>query len=75
MSGSDKIKSTFLVNKAKENPFVSGGLRNYREYRDFGIADMTEGKVHIHMIRQQLRVPRAAADCIIMILSFRWSIV
>jgi len=28
----DKIKSEFSVNRAKENPFISGGLRVYREY-------------------------------------------
>jgi quercetin dioxygenase-like cupin family protein len=61
MSGSDKIKSIFLVNKAKENPFVSGGLRNYREYRDFGIADMTEGKVHIHMIKTTAPCPKGGS--------------
>jgi len=46
-----KIKSDFLVNRAKDNPFVSGGLRVYREYRDFGIADATDGKVHAQIIR------------------------
>ena len=46
-----KIKSDFLVNRAKDNPFVSGGLRVYREYRDFGVADATDGKVHAQIIR------------------------
>ena len=42
----NKIHSDFIVNRAKDNPFVSGGLRVYREYRDLGIGEATDGKVH-----------------------------
>ena len=38
-----RIQSDFMVNRAKDNPFVSGGLRVYREYRDLGIGDATGG--------------------------------
>ena len=38
-----KIHSDFMVNRAKDNPFVSGGLRVYREYRDLGIGEATGG--------------------------------
>jgi mannose-6-phosphate isomerase-like protein (cupin superfamily) len=51
MAGEQKIPSKFIVNRAAENPFVSGGLRIYREYRDLGIADATDGKIHAHIIR------------------------
>ena len=51
MSGSDRIPSKFTVNRAKENPFVSGGLRVYREYRDLGLAGATQGRVHAQIIR------------------------
>ena len=48
---SDKITSSFMVNRAGENPFQSGGLRVYREYRDLGIAAATDGRVRAHIIR------------------------
>ena len=47
----EKIQSKFVVNRADENPFVSGGLRVYREYRDLGISDATMGRVHAQIIR------------------------
>lgn len=61
MPQSGKIKSRFLVNKSKENPFISGGLRSYREYRDFGIADITEGKVHVHLIKTTAPCPEGGS--------------
>ena len=45
------INPGFTTNIAKENPFQSGGLRVYREYRDLGVAAVTEGKVHAHIVR------------------------
>lgn len=45
------IPSTFIVNRARENPFVSGGLRVYREYRDLGIAEATKGAIRAQIIR------------------------
>ena len=47
----DRIESEFSVNRAKENPFVAGGLMTYREYRDLGIGKATGGRVHAHVIR------------------------
>ena len=51
MTGSGKITSSFIVNRASENAFQSGGLRVYREYRDLGIAAATDGRVRAHIIR------------------------
>lgn len=45
------INPGFTANIAKENPFQSGGLRVYREYRDLGVAAVTEGKAHAHIVR------------------------
>ena len=42
MTGRDRITSSFMVNRASENAFQSGGLRVYREYRDLGIAAATD---------------------------------
>lgn len=57
----DSIKSKFLVNRAKENPFVSGGLRVYREYRDLGVAEATGGRVHAQIIRTTKPVPEGGS--------------
>ena len=46
-----QIESKFIVNKASETPFVDGGLRVYRAYRDLGIAEATGGRVHAQIIR------------------------
>ena len=46
-----KIFSEFSVNRASENPFRSGGLRVYREYRDLGLATATLGEIHAQIIR------------------------
>ena len=51
MIGSDKISSSFTVNRASETPFQSGGLRVYREYRDLGVAAATDGRIHAQIIR------------------------
>ncbi len=51
MTTSEKIPSEFIVNKASDNRFESGGLRTYREYRDLGVAGATGGKVHAHIVR------------------------
>lgn len=51
MTARTAIPSTFIVNRARENPFVSGGLRVYREYRDLGIADATQGAIRAQIIR------------------------
>ena len=54
MKNNEKIESALMVNRAKDNPFVSGGLRVYREYRDLGIAAATNGRVHAQIIRTTL---------------------
>lgn len=56
-----KIHSDFMVNRAKDNPFVSGGLRVYREYRDLGIGNATNGKVHAHIIRTTKPCPEGGS--------------
>lgn len=56
-----KIHSDFMVNRAKDNPFVSGGLRVYREYRDLGIGDATDGRVHAHIIRTTKPCPEGGS--------------
>ena len=55
---SSKIESAFHHHRAKDNPFVSGGLRVYREYRDLGIGDVTDGRVHAHIIRTTKPCPK-----------------
>ena len=61
MSNNEKIESVFMVNRAKDNPFVSGGLRVYREYRDLGIAAATGGKVHAQIIRTTAPCPEGGS--------------
>lgn len=51
MTSTGEIKSRFAVNIAKENPFKSGGLRVYREYRDLGISAATAGRIHAQIVR------------------------
>jgi len=51
MSATGKITSSFVINKARDNPFKGDGLRAYREYRDLGVAKSTGGRVHVHLIR------------------------
>lgn len=57
----DRIESGFIVNRAKENPFVAGGLRAYREYRDLGIGKATGGRVHAHVIRTTKPCPEGGS--------------
>lgn len=61
MTTPDKIPSGFIVNKARENPFESGGLRTYREYRDLGVADATGGKIHAHIVRTTKPCPQGGS--------------
>lgn len=61
MSDSSRIASKFTVNRAKDNPFVSGGLRVYREYRDLGIAEATGGRVHAQIIRSTKPCPEGGS--------------
>jgi len=56
-----KIRSTFIVNRKKDNPFVSGGLRVYREYRDLGIAGATDGRIHAQIIRTTKPCPEGGS--------------
>ena len=44
----EKIHSEFMVNRVKDNPFVDGGLRVYREYRDLGVGKATNGKIRLN---------------------------
>ncbi len=61
MTTTDRIPSGFVVNRARENPFKSGGLRTYREYRDLGVADATGGKIHAHIIRTTRPCPQGGS--------------
>lgn len=51
MPEASPIKSSFTVNRMRDNPFVSGGLRVYREYRNLGIDKATGGAIKVHVIR------------------------
>lgn len=57
----NKIESKFIVNRAKENPFISGGLRVYREYRDLGVGEATNGAVHAQIIRTTKPCPEGGS--------------
>ena len=61
MSSGNKIDSPFVVNRIKDNPFISGGLRVYREYRDLGVAEPTGGKVHAQIIRTTKPCPEGGS--------------
>jgi len=41
----------FSVSHASESEFSGGGLRDFFQYRDLGIADATGGRVGAHVIR------------------------
>jgi mannose-6-phosphate isomerase-like protein (cupin superfamily) len=56
-----KIPSTFMVNRISENPFVDGGLRVYRAYRDLGIAEATKGAIHAQIIRTTRPCPEGGS--------------
>ncbi|MDA0239290.1 MAG: cupin domain-containing protein [Proteobacteria bacterium] len=45
------INPKFVAHHAREHPFVSGGFRVYREYRDLGFAEASGGKIHGHIVR------------------------
>jgi quercetin dioxygenase-like cupin family protein len=51
------INPKFSAHIAKQTPFVSGGLRTYREYRDLGAAEASGGKVHAHIVRTTAPCP------------------
>lgn len=57
MSATGRIPSTFVLNKARDNPFRGDGLRAYREYRDLGVGDATGGRIHAHIIRTTAPCP------------------
>ncbi len=61
MATTDRIPSRFVVNKAAENRFESGGLRTYREYRDLGVADATGGRIHAHIVRTTRPCPEGGS--------------
>lgn len=61
MSTSRKIDSRFIVNRAKDNPFKGDGLRAYREYRDLGVAEATNGDIHAHLIRTTAPCPEGGS--------------
>lgn len=67
----DKIKSEFSVNRAKENPFISGGLRVYREYCDLGVGEVTDGRVHAQIIRTTKPCPEGGSGIHYHALEFR----
>ena len=45
------IKPRFTASIARQSPFKSAGLRVYREYRDLGVAQATDGKVAAQIVR------------------------
>ena len=51
----------FSVSHARDSAFAAGGLRDFFEYRDLGIAASTDGRVGAHVIRsrQLLEAPGA----------------
>jgi len=61
MPDGSRIASKFIVNRAKDNPFVSGGLRVYREYRDLGVAEATNGAIRAHIIRSTRSCPEGGS--------------
>ena len=61
MDAKIRIPSKFTVNRAKDHPFVSGGLRVYREYRDLGIAEATQGAIHAQIIRTTKPCPEGGS--------------
>jgi len=61
MPDGSRITSKFIVNRAKDNPFVSGGLRVYREYRDLGIEEATNGAIKAHIIRTTKACPEGGS--------------
>ncbi len=61
MPDGSRITSKFIVNRAKDNPFVSGGLRVYREYRDLEIDQATNGAVKAHIIRTTKPCPEGGS--------------
>ena len=69
------IESKFIVNRAKDTPFVDGGLRVYREYRDLGIEAATEGAIKAHIIRTTRPCPEGGSGAHIHDLEFQMVIV
>ena len=61
MPDGNPITSKFIVNRAQDNPFVSGGLRVYREYRDLGIDAVTNGAIKAHIIRTTKPCPEGGS--------------
>ena len=61
MPDGSRTTSKFIVNRAKDNPFVSGGLRVYREYRDLGIDEATNGAIKAHIIRTTKPCPKGGS--------------
>jgi mannose-6-phosphate isomerase-like protein (cupin superfamily) len=61
MPDGNPITSKFIVNRAQDNPFVSGGLRLYREYRDLGIDAATDGAIKAHIIRTTQPCPEGGS--------------
>lgn len=55
MIRTDPVSSTsFSHVKEGDTDFVSGGLRDFFEYRDLGIAKATNGKVIAHLVKANL---------------------
>ena len=61
MPDGNPITSNFIVNRAQDNPFVSGGLRVYREYRDLGIDAATNGAIKAHIIHTTQPCPEGGS--------------
>lgn len=41
----------FVISQLDEAAFKTGGLRDYSAYRDLGVAEVTRGLAHAHVIR------------------------
>jgi Cupin domain len=50
----DRTSTLFSHVKGTDNPWVSGGLRDFFLYRDLGIAAATHGKVIAHLVKANL---------------------
>ena len=50
----DRTSTLFSHVKGTDNPWASGGLRDFFLYRDLGIAAATHGRVIAHMVKANL---------------------
>lgn len=56
-AGAQTLTNDFMVSRAADSEFISGGLRSFLEYRDLGIADATGGRWRSSISRSQRALP------------------